>query len=162
MLFRSLLRPMVAKAYNIADGDKRSSEEYLSKVVTLLLDRVQFENEFVEKGSYLFIAPSQYDQEVVAKKWKPGFENFFNALSAEYSKMTSFTTADIDAKNKETAAANNLKPGEILQLLRVLVSGSGTGVDLLGMMELLGKEEITERLNKGVNTIMQSMAAKSN
>ena len=75
--------------------------------------------------------------------------------------MTSFTTADIDAKNKETAAANQLKPGEILQLLRVLMSGSGTGVDLLGMMELFGKEEVITRLNTGVNKIMQSMAAKS-
>jgi glutamyl-tRNA synthetase len=137
------------------------TNEYLSKVVTLLLDRVQFENEFAEKGSYLFIAPTQYDQDIITKKWKPGFENFFNALSAEYGMMTSFTTADIDAKNKETAAANQLKPGEILQLLRVLMSGSGTGVDLLGMMELFGKEEVITRLNTGVNKIMQSMAAKS-
>ncbi|MBK8584418.1 MAG: glutamate--tRNA ligase [Bacteroidetes bacterium] len=157
----SLLKPMIVETYKISEGDKRLTNEYLSKVVTLLLDRVQFENEFAEKGSYLFIAPTQYDQDIITKKWKPGFENFFNALSAEYGMMTSFTTADIDAKNKETAAANQLKPGEILQLLRVLMSGSGTGVDLLGMMELFGKEEVITRLNTGVNKIMQSMAAKS-
>ena len=156
----SLLKPMIIDTYKIAEGDKRLSNEYLSKVVKLLLERVQFENEFAEKGSYLFIAPTQYDQEIISKKWKLGLENFYNALAAEYGKMNSFGTAEIDAKNKEIAAANQLKPGEILQLLRLLVSGSGTGVDLLGMMELLGKEEVIARLNNGVNKIMQSVAAK--
>ncbi|MBK6400252.1 MAG: glutamate--tRNA ligase [Bacteroidia bacterium] len=158
----SLLKPMIIETYKIVEGDKRLSNEYLSKVVSLLLERVQFENEFAEKGSYLFIAPTEYDQDVVAKKWKSGLENFFTALSTEYGKMNSFTSADIDAKNKETSAANQLKPGEILQLLRVIVSGSGTGVDLLGMMELLGKEEVINRINTGVNKIMQSMTAKTN
>ena len=37
-----------------------------------------------------------------------------------------------------------------MQLIRVLVSGKGSGVDLLGMMELLGRDEIYSRLTKGI------------
>ncbi len=158
----ALLKPMVAATYKFNDSDKRLSREYLSKVVSLLLERVQFENEFVEKETYLFIAPTTYDEQVIAKKWKPGFESFFIALSDVLKQMDSFSGADVDLKFKETAAAHQLKPGDVLQLFRVLLSGLGTGVELSGTIELLGKEEVIARLNNGVNKIMQSMSAKSN
>lgn len=149
----SLLLPMVKYHYKYGEADRRLSSAYLEKVVTLLLERVQFENEFLEKGSYLFEAPTTYDEAVIAKKWKPGLENFFSALSTAFQQMDSFTTAEIDAKIKETAAAHSLKAGEIMQLFRVFVSGAGMGVDLLGMLELLGRDEVVSRINKGLKAI---------
>ncbi len=158
----SLLKPMVEKQLGYDANDRRMSDSYLEKVVTLLLERVQFENEFIDKGKYLFEAPNSYDEQIVAKKWKPELEKFFTTLIAEFQTMNSFMTTDIDSKIKEVATTLGMKSGEVMQLFRVIVSGSGTGVDLLGMLELLGKEEVINRMNAGVKSIKQSVITKSN
>jgi glutamyl/glutaminyl-tRNA synthetase len=47
------------------------------------------------------------------------------------------------------AAQQELKPGDVLQMFRVLVSGQGSGLDLFGMVALLGKEEVKKRIDAG-------------
>jgi glutamyl-tRNA synthetase len=103
----------------------------------------------------LFQAPDTYDEGVVAKKWKPELRPFFEALQTALASLPAFTSAVIDDTIKATAATHNLKPGEIMQLLRVIVSGQGGGVDLLGMIELLGQTEISERMTRALSRIGQ-------
>lgn len=155
------LMPEVKDRYGIPAGDPRLTDAYLEKVISLLIERVQFENEFAEKGSYLFVEPTSYDEGVISKKWKPGFENFFQKLNEEYLSMSSFTGAEAEAKFKELAATNNIKPGEVLQLFRVMVSGLPAGVDLFPMVELLGNEEVSNRINKSLSVILNMAIAKS-
>lgn len=155
------LMPIAQDKYQIPSGDRRLTGDYLEKVVALLIERVQFESEFSDKGSYLFVEPTSYDEAVVTKKWKAGFEDFFQKVMQEYGSMTSFTAADAEAKFKEIAAAMNLKPGEVLQLFRVIVSGAGAGVELFPMVELLGNEEICNRIEKSLLVIPQMATAKS-
>lgn len=123
---------------------------YFKKAVALLKPRVQFENEMPEKGKYLFEAPATYDEQVISKKWKPDFKPFFYSLTETFKSLTDFTSANIETTFKETAASNNLKPGEVLQLLRLFISGQGAGVDLFPMLGLLGKEEVVLRLNNAL------------
>ena len=75
--------------------------------------------------------------------------------------MSSFTGAEAEAKFKELAAASNIKPGEVLQLFRVMVSGLPAGVDLFPMVELLGNEEVSNRINKSLSVILNMAIAKS-
>jgi glutamyl/glutaminyl-tRNA synthetase len=75
---------------------------------------------------------------------------FFKSLKTALGTLETFDFAVIDATIKATAASNQIKPGEIMQLLRVFISGQSGGVDLLGMMELLGKQEVFHRLEKAL------------
>jgi glutamyl-tRNA synthetase len=116
---------------------------------------VQFEHEMKTTGAYLFQAPDGYDETVVAKKWKQELRPFFEGLQTALAALPAFETAHIDETIKSTATSFNLKPGEIMQLLRVIVSGQGGGVDLLGMIELLGQTEISERMTRALSRIGQ-------
>jgi len=149
----SRLKVNVQKEFNYDASDKRMSDAYLIHVIQLLKDRVMFENEIIEKGRYLFETPTSWDQAVLDKKWKTEYASFFNALISALENQNSFAVADVDATIKATAAAHQLKAGEIMQLLRVFVSGLGAGVDLLGMMNLMGKEEIVKRLKNAIASI---------
>ena len=144
----SRLKSALKKEFSFNDDDRRLSETFLVRCVQLLKPRVQFENEMIEKGKYLFIVPASYDEQVIAKKWKPQFAAFFEQLDASLSQLQAFTPTEAETCFKETAAKNNLKPGEVLQLFRVILSGQGAGVDLFPMVELLGKEEVTKRIKK--------------
>lgn len=137
-------------------NDPRLSENYLSSAASLLRDRVQFGNEMMEKGIYLFVAPADYDQQVFTKKWKPELRAYFEQLISSFESLESFSTASVDECIKSTASALQIKPGEIMQLLRVFISGQGGGVDLIGMIVLLGKEEVTGRLKKAMEKLVVS------
>jgi len=145
----------VQQTFNIAEDDRRLSTNYLTKAAELLKPRVQFEHEMKTTGAYLFQAPETYDETVVAKKWKPELRPFFEGLQTALAALPAFETAHIDETIKSTAASFNLKPGEIMQLLRVIVSGQAGGVDLLGMIELLGQTEISERMTRALSRIGQ-------
>ncbi|MFM7903056.1 MAG: hypothetical protein ACKPAD_13875, partial [Bacteroidota bacterium] len=80
---------------------------------------------------------------------------FFNELNNRFSQCKPFLRESIDAAIKECAAAHGIKTGEIMQLLRVLVSGQGGGVDLIGMLELLGNEDVCLRLSNGLKAMPQ-------
>ena len=99
---------------------------------------------------YLFDAPLQYDAQVIEKRWKPELQPFFEQLINDFKSIQEFTTANAEAQFKQSAANAGLKPGDVLQLFRVILSGQGSGVDLFGMIALLGKEEVSTRINKAL------------
>ncbi len=144
----SRLMATLKNQFQFSDDDRRLSESFLIKCVQLLKVRTQFENEFIEKGKYLFIAPTQYDEQAISKKWKPEFATFFQQLADALSNLQSFVSSEIESCFKEVAAKNNFKPGEVLQLFRIFLSGQSAGVDLFPMAEVLGKEEVIARQNE--------------
>jgi glutamyl-tRNA synthetase len=153
------LKRKVIETFSINDGDIRVSESFLEGAVELLKDRVQLEQEMIDKGSYLFVRPHSYDQQVLTKKFKPGLESFFVALSKAFSDLEDVTATGFDTVIKATATGNQVKPGEIMQLLRVFISGQSGGVDLIGMLQLLGKEEVCNRLQAGLSYALKNYTA---
>ena len=147
------LKENVISKFNFVVDDYRMNDLFLIHAIQLLKDRVQFENEILEKGRYLFETPATWDQVVIEKKWKPSHLNFFNSLTEALNSSDQFLTTAIDEIVKATAISHQIKPGEIMQLLRVFISGQGSGVDLLGMMELLGKGEVVLRLKNGLQNL---------
>ena len=106
-----------------------------------------------EKGIYLFIAPVEFDQAVIAKKWKPDFISFFKTLSDEFMALQDWSSQHTEQIFKATAEKNNIKPGEVLQLFRVFISGQAQGVDLFPMIDLLGKNEVIKRLESALKLV---------
>ena len=60
--------------------------------------------------------------------------------------VADFKAENVKAAFEATATSNETKPGEVLQLFRVLLSGESGGPDLFIMTELLGKEEVIKRI----------------
>jgi glutamyl-tRNA synthetase len=147
------LKASVMNTFGLSESDRRVSTSFLETAVDLLKPRVQFEHEMLTVGAYLFSAPNEYDMSVVQKKWKPELGGFYTAFGEALSKVEDLTAAHAESTFKETAAASNIKPGDVLQLLRVLISGQGGGVDMFGMIALLGKEEMVQRLDRGLKAI---------
>ncbi len=147
------LKLSLAEKFGYSANDKRLTNDFLTTCVKLLKPRVQFENEMLSKGIYLFERPVVFDETVIAKKWKPALLTFFNTLSENFVTANVFDVASAETIFKQTAEALGLKPGDVLQLLRVFVSGEAQGVDLFPMVALLGKEETVFRLNDALQKI---------
>ena len=58
---------------------------------------------------------------------------------------------------KELAAANKIKPGDVLMPLRVMLVGGKFGPGVFEIAALLGKEETIERIKKALNVFGQAL-----
>jgi glutamyl-tRNA synthetase len=146
------LKKQVIAALNTEEDDVRLQNDYLFAAAALIKPRVHFTYELFNTASYLFEAPIAYDKQVIEKRWKPELLSFFTQLGDDFNALQEFTAVNADAQFKATAANAGIKPGDVLQLLRVMLSGQGSGVDLFGMIALLGKTEVMARIKKGLAT----------
>lgn len=150
------LRLAVHEALTLDAHDPRWSDAYLLGAVALLKDRVQFESELLPAGRYLFEAPVAYDEAVIAKRWKPERVQFFTSLQEAFATLDPFSAETAEQAFQSVAAAQSLKPGEVLQLFRVLLSGQGAGVNLFGMVGLLGSQECNARIEMALAKLSQT------
>lgn len=130
------------------------SDEQAIQIVHLLKDRVHFVHEIVDESVFLFSAPESYEQEIVAKKWNDeaqrGIAAFAESLNTYDGELLAENVKHILAGTMETAG---IKMGKIMQALRLAVTGSGTGPDLMVTMEILGKMEVVRRLRRAVEIL---------
>lgn len=80
-----------------------SKKSYLKECVRLLKPRIQFEQEMIAKGEYLFVAPTEYDSAVVSKRWKPTLQPFFSSLLSAWEEVKTFDAAEAEQTFKHTS-----------------------------------------------------------
>lgn len=125
-----------------AKGYTRDND-FIVSFCRLVKEKVQFVHEFWEQGKYVFESPTQYDEKVMAKKWKPESKALFNSVYEKFKTVNEWTVEDITAAFHEAEA----QLGKIdMQLLRVLVTGVAGGPQLFDMLALIGKAETLNRL----------------
>ena len=116
------------------------------QVCQLMKERVVFPQDFWQYGKHFFIKPEAYDGIVLKTKWNEKthavLEDFVTALKA----LEVFKPDPMKATLIHLIASKSIKMGQIMPVLRVALTGSGTGPDLMQSMELIGQEECIERI----------------
>ncbi|MEY3242721.1 MAG: hypothetical protein RIR11_4160 [Bacteroidota bacterium] len=128
-----------------------STEDFLVEVAVLMKERVTFVQDFTEVGYYLFEPVRAYDQDTVAKKWKPELKPAFEGLITFIDQQEDFTSAPLEASVKTYIQETGLKAGDILSLLRIAMAGTMKGPAIFDMAAMLGKKETLERITKFVS-----------
>jgi len=133
-------------------------KEKAEKVVSVMKERVTFPKDFWEQGKFLFFAPSTFDESVASKKWNDDAVKVLSGFRDEVSKLTSFD-AEVAKSTLERVTENmGIATGKILQALRLSVTGAGVGPDLMMIMEIIGKEEVTRRIDFALSTLKVKVA----
>jgi len=126
---------------------------YVEQVCRLIKEKAYFINEFWELGSYFFTEPAGYDQDVIKKRWNENSAKFISELKELFNTIGEFTAAETEKAFKEVAEKSGINPGQVMQLFRVCISGTGGGPALFEMVELLGKEKVVRRMEMALNKI---------
>lgn len=122
-------------------------DAFLMAFCKLVKEKVQFVHEFWDQGKYVFIAPSAYDEKVMAIKWNDKSKEVFTKVLNAFESISHWTVEEITAVFHATEA----QTGKIdMQLLRVLTTGVAGGPQLFDMLALIGKEEVLKRLNQAL------------
>ena len=73
-------------------------------------------------------------------------ELFFAEAIRQFELMQQWNAADLEKEFKEMAAANQVKPGEVLMPLRIMLVGGKFGPAVFDIAALLGKAETIQRI----------------
>lgn len=126
----------------IAITDDKKFEE----VLELVKDRCTLIPDFLQQASFFFKLPAQIDITPVKSKWDEKKNLFF----AEFIKAADFITGwqheILEKEFKEIAAANDIKPGDLMLPLRIMLVGGKFGPGVFHIAEVLGKEETINRI----------------
>ena len=123
------------------------------KIVEVMRERVTFPNDFWEHGRYFFFAPAAYDQAVVAKKWNTETVKVFTAYRDALAAIPTLNASTAKATLEEVAVASGSASGKVLQALRMVITGVSGGPDLMMIMEIIGKNEVIQRIDHALKTL---------
>ena len=129
------------------------SQEKAEQIVGVMKERVSFPNDFWQEARYFFQAPTEYDEAVVSKKWNTPVVGALTAYADALPGAAQASAEELKTLFNDTMAAQGLKPGQVLQALRVAVTGAAAGPDLFETLVILGTDEVSTRLRAAVERI---------
>lgn len=130
-----------------------ANPEYVSKVVALVKDRVNFVKELWEQSSYFFVAPEQYDEKTVKKRWKAETPDQMRELIRLIENMEDFSAENQERIIMKWIEDNRYHTGNVMNAFRLALVGEGKGPHIFDITVLLGKEETLRRLRKAIERI---------
>jgi glutamyl-tRNA synthetase len=102
----------------------------------------------------MLIAPVAFDTEIAAKKWN---SEVVTVLGTYVEKLAAhngdFTPELAKAILEESAEANGIKLGKVMQAVRLAVTGVGAGPDLMAVFSIIGKDELSNRIKFALETL---------
>ncbi len=127
--------------------------EKAQKIVSVLKERVIFPNDFWEQGKLFFIAPTAFDEQIVAKKWNNDAVKVLQSLADAITSAQPLTGTLAKDLLENVTASLGIKTGQILQVLRLSLTGGSSGPDLMLTIEILGNLEVVKRIAFALETL---------
>ncbi|MCO6495345.1 MAG: glutamate--tRNA ligase [Bacteroidetes bacterium] len=129
---------------------------YLTKVVSLTKEKVTFWKEIADIAEYFFKTPTQFDTKVVEKKWKGSIPENLLKFVTRLQNISDFNAQQIESIFHSFAEENEINAGSLMQPLRLAVSGQAGGPPLFEMLELLGKDNVINRIKWACDNLSAS------
>ena len=126
------------------------SDAFLAGFCGLMKERVVYTSEFWSKGNYFFGGVKNYDDETIKKRYKAENRSKLELMTSKIAEISNFDATNIDATLKDFMATEGMKPGDVLPIWRLALSGTMQGPDVMLMAALLGKTETVHRLKSGL------------
>ena len=124
----------------------------LTKIVSLIKERAHFVSEFWDLSDYFFQAPITYDEKA-RKNWKEETPALMQELISVLEEISDFTSLNIETIVKDWMTKNEIGMGKVMQPFRLSLVGALKGPHLFDIVELIGKEETIQRIEKAIATL---------
>lgn len=135
-----------------------ASQGKLERIVHALKERVTFPTEFWTQGQYFFAKPDSYDEKVVRKKWNADVDKALTLYADALDKVDHLDAGNAKATFASVLEAEGIGMGKVMQSLRVSITGQAGGPDLMEIIEILGREEITERIRLALDKLKDQIS----
>lgn len=125
----------------------------LEKVVLLLKERLTFAKDLWEQGDFFFENPKSYDEKAKGKAVKEDTLEILQKVVALLGEQENWDSAALSDNVKGWIKENKIGFGRVMMPLRLSLVGEMKGPDVFDIIELIGKEESINRINKFLEQI---------
>jgi len=137
----------------VANNGVDESMERITKVVSMMKDRVSFVKELWPLCSFFFIAPLEYDEKTVKKRWKADSAKVMTELAEVLEGIDDFSVEGQEPIVMKWVEEKGYKLGDVMNAFRIALVGIGKGPGMFDISAFLGKEETLARLRKAVEVL---------
>lgn len=145
-LFRPVLESNGIDASNYSD-------EFLTKVVSLVKGRVNFVKELWDQTRFFFVAPTEYAAKDVKKRWSEDTPRIMTELMDVLRGIGDFSTKASEDIVIGWITERGYHMGNVMNAFRLSVVGECKGPHMFDITELIGKEETLARIQRAVDAL---------
>ena len=155
------------QSQTISNKDAVSNHQ-LAKIVGLVKDRVNFVPELWEQANFFFVAPTEYDEKSLKKRWKEDSPRHMQELLAlletvseeDWHKNEQMvndqmvnTLWHLDKVVMPWIAEHEYGVGIVMNAFRICLVGAARGPHIWNITDILGKEETLRRLRTAISAL---------
>lgn len=129
------------------------SDEYITRAVAMVKDRVNFVRDLWDVTRFFFIAPAEYEEKAVKKRWKEDSPAVMTELVEVLRGLDDFSCAAAEPAVLGWITDKGYHMGNVMNAFRLTVVGECKGPHMFDITELIGKEETMKRVLAGVENI---------
>ena len=137
----------------VANNGVDESMERITKVVAMMKDRVNFVKELWPLCSFFFIAPTEYDEKTVKKRWKADSAKVMGELAEVLEGIDDFSVEGQEPVVMKWIEEKGYKLGDVMNAFRLTLVGIGKGPGMFDISAFLGKEETLKRMRKAIEML---------
>lgn len=137
----------------VAGNGIDESMERITKVVSMMKDRVNFVKELWPLCSFFFIPPTEYDEKTVRKRWKENSAQVMGELAEVLEGIDDFSLENQEHIVMAWIESKGYKLGDVMNAFRLALVGEGKGPGMFDISAYLGKEETLRRLRRAIEML---------
>lgn len=145
-----LFKP-VLKANGVDPAD--FSDEYIIRAIDMVKGRANFVNDLWDQAKFFFVAPTEYAEKDIRKRWKEDTPERMRELIEHLEALSDFSSAAAEPPIIAWIESNGYHLGNVMNAFRLAVVGECKGPHMFDITELLGKEEAVARINRAIDHI---------
>ena len=125
---------------------KNIGDAQIAKIVGLVKERVSFVSELWEQCNFLFVAPEEYDEKSLKKRWKEDSPKHIKELLEVLKAQKEWSYEALDATVLPWIEAQGYGLGIVMNAFRICLVGAARGPHIWDITGILGKDETIRRV----------------
>ena len=129
------------------------SLETVAKVIGLTKDRVNFVSELWEQVNFFFVAPTEYDEKSLKKRWKEDSPKHMTEMLTLLEAHEDWSAEGLDNLIMPWIAEKEYGVGIVMNAFRICLVGAARGPHIWNITDVLGKEETLSRVRTALEKL---------
>lgn len=122
----------------------------LEDIVAMVKERVVLLPELWEQAYFFFQAPTNYDEKLVAKRWKEDTPLYMSELKSLLESIDDFSAANTEQIVKDWIEQKGYGMGNVMNAFRLSIVGESKGPHMFDIIATIGKTETVKRIANAI------------
>lgn len=155
-MFLPVLNEKIAQLDNqssIVNRQIVNDKAMVAKVIGLTKDRVNFVPELWEQTNFFFVAPTEYDEKSLKKRWKEDSPKHMTELLSLLEAQEDWSAEALDQVVMGWIADREYGVGIVMNAFRICLVGAARGPHIWAITDVLGKDETLTRVRTALKIL---------